>query len=230
MSLVGPRPPLPTRSRATTPGSVQRLAVTPGITGPVAGQRPQHDRRLRHWLELDLEYARTWSLWLDLRILLKTIVVVILATRRPVARLRPESGSTRFRPTDMRRFVVGIRRDLRAREQRARAAVPTDPMPPDAKRRPPATPKIPVTMPDQHRGARRRDRRQSRRAPAPISLEQPIDPDAYICGPGDMFELNFWGQQNFRLKIAVDLEGRTFISKVGFVTVAGKTLTAVRKA
>lgn len=66
--------------------------------------------------------------------------------------------------------------------------------------------------------------------PAPISIEHPIDPDAYICGPGDVFELNFWGQQNFRLRIAADLEGRTFISKVGFVAVAGKTLTAVRTA
>jgi protein involved in polysaccharide export with SLBB domain len=63
---------------------------------------------------------------------------------------------------------------------------------------------------------------------APVSLEQPIDPEKYICGSGDVFELNFWGQQNFRLKIAVDLEGRTFISKVGFVSVAGKTLNAVR--
>lgn len=62
----------------------------------------------------------------------------------------------------------------------------------------------------------------------PFSLEQPINPDTYICGAGDVFELNFWGQQNFRLKIAADLEGRTFISKVGFVTVAGKTLTSVR--
>jgi len=66
--------------------------------------------------------------------------------------------------------------------------------------------------------------------PPPISIEQPIDPEAYICGPGDVFELNFWGQQNFRLRIATDLEGRTFISKVGFVTVAGKTLSAVRAA
>jgi protein involved in polysaccharide export with SLBB domain len=64
--------------------------------------------------------------------------------------------------------------------------------------------------------------------PAPTSLEGPINPDEYVCGPGDIFELNFWGQQNFRLRIAVDLEGRTFISKVGFVAVAGKSLTAVR--
>jgi protein involved in polysaccharide export with SLBB domain len=67
-------------------------------------------------------------------------------------------------------------------------------------------------------------------SPPPVSIEQPIDPDAYICGAGDVFELNFWGQQNFRLRIAADLEGRTFISKVGYVPVAGKSLTAVRNA
>jgi protein involved in polysaccharide export with SLBB domain len=64
--------------------------------------------------------------------------------------------------------------------------------------------------------------------PAGISLEQPIDPDLYICGPGDQFELNFWGPQNFRLRFAANLEGKAFISKVGFVGVNGKTLTAVR--
>jgi polysaccharide biosynthesis/export protein len=63
---------------------------------------------------------------------------------------------------------------------------------------------------------------------APISLEAPIDPSTYVCGPGDVFELNFWGQQNFRLRIAADLEGRAFISKVGFVEVDGKTFSAVR--
>lgn len=62
-----------------------------------------------------------------------------------------------------------------------------------------------------------------------MSIEQPVDPDTYVCGPGDTFELAFWGQQNFRLRLAVDLEGKTFISKVGFVTVAGKSLSAARK-
>jgi protein involved in polysaccharide export with SLBB domain len=89
--------------------------------------------------------------------------------------------------------------------------------------------KIPVTMPGDPEvlGA---ERAAATAPAAPVSIEQPIDPNTYICGPGDTFELNFWGQQNFRLKIAVDLEGRTFISKVGFVTVAGKTLETVRKA
>lgn len=67
-------------------------------------------------------------------------------------------------------------------------------------------------------------------APPPVSLEQPIDPDTYVCGPGDVLELNFWGQQNLRLKLTVDLEGRAFIPKVGYVPVATKTLTAVRTA
>src|SRR5262249_8709167 len=48
----------------------------------------------------------------------------------------------------------------------------------------------------------------------PVSLEQPIDPDAYVCGPGDVLELNFWGAQNFHLRLAVDLEGRAFVAKV----------------
>jgi polysaccharide biosynthesis/export protein len=67
-------------------------------------------------------------------------------------------------------------------------------------------------------------------APTPFSIEEPIKPDLYTCGSGDVFELNFWGQQNFRLKVTADLEGRLFISKVGFVPVAGKSLTAVRAA
>ncbi|HMG24108.1 MAG TPA: polysaccharide biosynthesis/export family protein, partial [Kofleriaceae bacterium] len=63
-----------------------------------------------------------------------------------------------------------------------------------------------------------------------VSLEQPIDPETYVCGPGDVFALDFWGAQNFRIMLATDLEGRAFIAKVGFVAIAGKTLSAVRTA
>src|SRR5262249_39610595 len=59
-------------------------------------------------------------------------------------------------------------------------------------------------------------------------LEEPLDPGKYVCGRGDTFELNFWGQQNFRLRVTVDIEGRTFISKVGYVSIVGKTLTQAR--
>jgi polysaccharide export outer membrane protein len=60
-------------------------------------------------------------------------------------------------------------------------------------------------------------------------LEQPLNPDTYICGRGDVFELNFWGAQNFRLRVTVDIEGRTFISKVGYVDLVGKTLSEARR-
>src|SRR5690242_1793486 len=52
-------------------------------------------------------------------------------------------------------------------------------------------------------------------------LEEPLNPDKYICGRGDTFELNFWGRQNFKLRVAVDLEGRTFIPRIGYVAISG---------
>src|SRR5207248_6825329 len=62
-----------------------------------------------------------------------------------------------------------------------------------------------------------------------LPLEEPLDPDKYICGRGDVFELNFWGRQNFKLRMTVDLEGRAFISKVGYVEIVGKTLRKARE-
>jgi polysaccharide export outer membrane protein len=66
--------------------------------------------------------------------------------------------------------------------------------------------------------------------PPPLSIEHPIDPETYVCGPGDVFELDFWGSQNLQLKLTTDLEGRAFIPRVGFIAVAGKTLSVVRTA
>jgi lipopolysaccharide/colanic/teichoic acid biosynthesis glycosyltransferase len=72
MSLVGPRPPIPYEFESYDLWHVQRLlAVKPGITGlwQVEGRsRVAFDDMVR----LDLKYARSWSLWLDFKILLKT--------------------------------------------------------------------------------------------------------------------------------------------------------------
>jgi exopolysaccharide biosynthesis polyprenyl glycosylphosphotransferase len=78
MSLVGPRPPTPDEVARYTPRHAQRLSVMPGITGlwQVSGRNDIRD--FERWIDLDLEYARTWSVWLDLRILLRTVVVVAL--------------------------------------------------------------------------------------------------------------------------------------------------------
>lgn len=79
MSLVGPRPPLPDEVERYTSREAQRLSVLPGITGlwQVSGRSTLLN--FERWIDLDLEYARTWSMWLDLKILLKTLVVVVVA-------------------------------------------------------------------------------------------------------------------------------------------------------
>ncbi|MFO0584857.1 MAG: SLBB domain-containing protein [Anaeromyxobacter sp.] len=59
-------------------------------------------------------------------------------------------------------------------------------------------------------------------------VDEPIDPAAYVCGPGDVFELNLWGIQNTSLRLTVDLEGRVFVPKVGYLVLGGKTLAAAR--
>jgi lipopolysaccharide/colanic/teichoic acid biosynthesis glycosyltransferase len=77
MSLVGPRPPLPYETEKYQAWHLQRmLGIKPGITGlwQVEGRsRTSFDEMVR----LDLRYAREWSLLLDLKILLKTVKVVL---------------------------------------------------------------------------------------------------------------------------------------------------------
>jgi lipopolysaccharide/colanic/teichoic acid biosynthesis glycosyltransferase len=80
MSLVGPRPPIAYEFRAYDVWHRRRvLEIKPGITGlwQVEGRsRTRFDDMVR----LDLRYARSWSIWLDLRILLQTPGAVILGT------------------------------------------------------------------------------------------------------------------------------------------------------
>jgi lipopolysaccharide/colanic/teichoic acid biosynthesis glycosyltransferase len=76
MSLVGPRPPLETEFAQFTDFQKQKLAVKPGITclWQVNGRNQVHD--FDDWVRLDLDYIRTWSLTLDCKILLRTLVEV----------------------------------------------------------------------------------------------------------------------------------------------------------
>jgi exopolysaccharide biosynthesis polyprenyl glycosylphosphotransferase len=81
MSLVGPRPhPLDDYERYTVE-NLRRLDVKPGITGlwQVTARR---DPSFETSMALDLEYIENWSLWLDLRILLKTLSEVLRASGR----------------------------------------------------------------------------------------------------------------------------------------------------
>jgi exopolysaccharide biosynthesis polyprenyl glycosylphosphotransferase len=76
MSLVGPRPPLPYEVAEYEGWELERLQVRPGITGlwQVSGRSNVSYRQM---CELDLEYVRQWSFWLDVTILLRTLPVVL---------------------------------------------------------------------------------------------------------------------------------------------------------
>jgi lipopolysaccharide/colanic/teichoic acid biosynthesis glycosyltransferase len=81
MSLVGPRPlPVDEVRRFGDFAHRRRLSVKPGITclWQVSGRNDVRD--FRDWVRLDLEYIDNWSLWLDLKILFRTIPVVLLGT------------------------------------------------------------------------------------------------------------------------------------------------------
>jgi lipopolysaccharide/colanic/teichoic acid biosynthesis glycosyltransferase len=77
MSLVGPRPPLVNEYETFTPYQKQKMAILPGLTclWQVSGRNKISD--YNEWVGLDLEYIRTWSVLLDIRILLKTVVEVL---------------------------------------------------------------------------------------------------------------------------------------------------------
>lgn len=65
--------------------------------------------------------------------------------------------------------------------------------------------------------------------PPSAAIDEPLDPDRYVCGPGDVLDLNFWGVQNFRQRVTIDLEGRAFVAKVGYLNLLGKTLAEARR-
>lgn len=78
MSLVGPRPlPVDEVRRINDPAHRRRLSVKPGLTclWQISGRNDV--KSFKEWVRLDLEYIDNWSLWLDVKILLKTIPVVL---------------------------------------------------------------------------------------------------------------------------------------------------------
>ncbi len=81
MSLVGPRPlPVDEVMRFDDLAHRRRLSVKPGITclWQVSGRNDVKD--FKEWVRLDLEYIDNWSLWLDLKILFRTVPVVLMGT------------------------------------------------------------------------------------------------------------------------------------------------------
>jgi len=81
MSLVGPRPlPVDETRRINDLAHRRRLSVRPGLTclWQVSGRN--EIKEFKDWVRLDLEYIDNWSLWLDLKIIFRTIPIVFIGT------------------------------------------------------------------------------------------------------------------------------------------------------
>jgi exopolysaccharide biosynthesis polyprenyl glycosylphosphotransferase len=76
MSLVGPRPPIPSEVAQYKPWQRRRLSMKPGLTciWQVSGR---NNIDFERWMRMDLEYIDNWSLMLDIKILLKTVKEVL---------------------------------------------------------------------------------------------------------------------------------------------------------
>ncbi len=79
MSLVGPRPPIPTEVDKYTWWQRRRVSVKPGLTcvWQVYGRNRVSFKR---WVEMDLYYIDNWSLWLDFKLIAHTFRVVLRGT------------------------------------------------------------------------------------------------------------------------------------------------------
>jgi exopolysaccharide biosynthesis polyprenyl glycosylphosphotransferase len=77
MSIVGPRPPLPSEVAQYERWQRKRLSVKPGITciWQISGR---NEVTFEQWVQMDIDYIDRWSLWLDLKIFVKTIPAVLL--------------------------------------------------------------------------------------------------------------------------------------------------------
>lgn len=76
MSLVGPRPPIPAEVEKYSWDQRRRLSVKPGMTGlwQISGRS---DVSFSEWVEMDLQYIDSWSIFEDFRILMRTFQAVI---------------------------------------------------------------------------------------------------------------------------------------------------------
>jgi lipopolysaccharide/colanic/teichoic acid biosynthesis glycosyltransferase len=80
MSLVGPRPAFPHELEGYQLWHKRKLCVRPGITCLWQVQGRNRISAFDDWVRLDLEYIDKWTLWLDIKILARTIWAVVAGT------------------------------------------------------------------------------------------------------------------------------------------------------
>jgi lipopolysaccharide/colanic/teichoic acid biosynthesis glycosyltransferase len=76
MSFVGPRPAVPEEVEQYEDWQRRRLRMRPGLTCTWVLEGRNHVD-FNRWMQLDLTYIDNWSLWLDFKIFLRTIPIVL---------------------------------------------------------------------------------------------------------------------------------------------------------
>jgi len=82
MSVVGPRPPIPDEVEKYEILQRRRLSMKPGLTCLWQISPNRNDISFDQWMNIDLEYIDSWSLSLDIKIILKTIRVMLMGAGR----------------------------------------------------------------------------------------------------------------------------------------------------
>ena len=79
MSIVGPRPSPEKENQMCPAWREARLSVRPGITGlwQVSRKRDRDDTDFQEWIYYDVQYIKKQSVWLDLKIIFKTLIVAM---------------------------------------------------------------------------------------------------------------------------------------------------------
>ena len=76
MSIVGPRPPLPREVERYGAHALQRLYITPGLTCYWQIQPRRNELSFNTWVDLDVQYIKERSFWVDWKIIFKTFIAV----------------------------------------------------------------------------------------------------------------------------------------------------------
>jgi len=82
MSIVGPRPPTPAEVEKYELWQRRRLSMKPGITCIWQIQPRRNELTFEQWMNMDMDYIDHWSLWLDIKIMLKTVPATLLGQGR----------------------------------------------------------------------------------------------------------------------------------------------------
>lgn len=77
MSLVGTRPPTVDEVEKYKTNQWRRISIKPGLTGMWQVSGRSNVKSFDEIVEMDVEYIDNWSLWLDFKIILKTVLVLL---------------------------------------------------------------------------------------------------------------------------------------------------------